>query len=222
MSAKQQSPKTVAVHAGSRLRGSTAQPIVPAIHMSTVGWFDSSEELDGALDGKDYVYSRISAQNTSLLEEAVAALEGAEACVSYSSGMAALRAVFEAQNLQAGDRIVMPADGYGVTRLLFKTLCARSGVELHPLVLTDPQALARIAQLRPKLVLAESITNPLLSVPDIRAVAKACQQVGAALAVDATFPSPYGQRALALGADYAIQSATKWINGHSDALAGAV
>jgi len=222
MSEKRLDPKTVAVHAGSRLVGSTSQPLAPAIHMSTVGWFDSSDELDGALDGKDYVYSRISAQNTSLLEESVAALEGAEACVSYASGMAALRAVFEAQNLQALDRVVMPADGYGVTRLLFKTLCARARVELHPLILADPQAPERILELEPKLVIAESITNPLLSVPDIRALARACKEVGAVLAVDATFPSPYGQRALALGADYAIQSATKWINGHSDALAGTV
>ncbi|WP_224250027.1 trans-sulfuration enzyme family protein [Hyalangium gracile] len=222
MSQKRLSPRTVAVHAGSRLEGSTSQPLVPAIHMSTVGWFDSSEELDGALDGKDYVYSRISAQNTTLLEESVAALEGAEACVSYASGMAALRAVLEAQNLKPGDSIVMPADGYGVSRLLFKTLCARTGVELHPVVLSEPTAPERILELRPKFVLAESITNPLLSVPDLRALAKACRQVGAALAVDATFPSPYGQRALSLGADYAVQSATKWINGHSDALAGTV
>ncbi|MDC0714427.1 aminotransferase class I/II-fold pyridoxal phosphate-dependent enzyme [Stigmatella sp. ncwal1] len=214
--------KTVAVHAGSRLADSKSQPLVPAIHMSTVGWFDSSEDLDGALDGKDYVYSRISAQNTALLEEAVAALEGAEACVSYASGMAALRAVFEAQNLQRGDRVVMPGDGYGVTRALYKALCARLGVELHALSLSEAQAPGRIVELRPKFVLAESITNPLLSVPDIRALAQACEKVGAALAVDATFPSPYGQRALSLGAHYAVQSATKWLNGHSDALAGTV
>ncbi len=222
MSEKRLNPRTVAVHAGSRLVGSTSQPLAPAIHMSTVGWFDSSEELDGALDGKDYVYSRISAQNTALLEEAVAALEGAEGCVSYASGMAALRAVFEVQNLKAGDRMVMPADGYGVSRLLYKTLCARAGVELHALILSDPKAAERIVELRPRYVLAESITNPLLSVPDLRALAKACKQAGATLAVDATFPSPYGQRALSLGADYALQSATKWINGHSDALAGTV
>lgn len=222
MSAKRLSQKTVAVHAGSRLVGSKSQPLVPPIHMSTVGWFDSSEDLDGALDGKDYVYSRISAQNTALLEETVAALEGAEVCVSYASGMAALRAVFDAQELKPGDRVVMPGDGYGVTRVLYKTLCARSGVELHALQLSDPKSAERIAELRPKLVLAESITNPLLSVPDIRVLAKACKQVGAVLAVDATFPSPYGQRALSLGADYAVQSATKWLNGHSDALAGMV
>lgn len=219
MSTKQ---KTVAVHAGSRLTGGKSIPVTPAIHVSTVSYCDSSDDLDEALDGKDYVYSRISQQNTVLLEEAVAALEGAEACVSYASGMAALKAVFEAQHFKAGDRLVMPADGYGVTRLLFKQLCSRWGVELVPLLMTDPATPARIVELRPRLVLAESVTNPLLRVPDLRVLARACKEVGAALAVDGTFPSPYGQRALALGADYAVQSATKWLNGHSDALSGTV
>lgn len=219
MSTKQ---KTVAVHAGSRLSGGRTIPVVPALHVSTVSYCDSSDELDEALDGKDFVYSRISQQNTVLLEEAVAALEGAEACVAYASGMAALKAVFEAQHLKAGDTLVMPADGYGVTRLLYKQLCSRAGVELVPLMMTDPGTPARIVGLRPRLVLAESVTNPLLRVPDIRALARACKEVGAAFAVDGTFPSPYGQRALALGADYAVQSATKWLNGHSDALCGTV
>lgn len=214
--------KTVAVHAGSRLVGSKSQPVVPAIHVSTVSYCDSSDELDAALDGKDYVYSRISQPNTVLLEEAVAALEGTEACVSYASGMAALKAVFEAQHLKAGDTLVMPADGYGVTRLLYKQLAARAGVELVPLMMTDPGTPARIVELRPRLVLAESVTNPLLRVPDIEALARACKEVGAAFAVDGTFPSPYGQQSARLGADYAIQSATKWLNGHSDALGGTV
>ncbi|HEY0095973.1 MAG TPA: PLP-dependent transferase, partial [Archangium sp.] len=74
--------KTVAVHAGSQLTGSKSQPVVPPIHVSAVSFFDSSDELDEALDGKDYVYSRIAAPNAALLEEAVAALEGAEACVA--------------------------------------------------------------------------------------------------------------------------------------------
>ena len=219
---KPQKLETVAVHAGQRLADTKSIPVVPAIHMSAVNWFESSDDLDGALDGKDYSYSRISAPNTVLLEEAVAALEGAEACVAYASGMAALKAVWEAQNLKAGDRVVMPADGYGVTRLLYKQLAQRQGVEVHALVLRAADAAARIRELRPKFVLAESVTNPLLTVPDLRAVARACKDVGAALAVDATFPSPYGQQALALGADYAVQSTTKWLNGHSDALGGTV
>ncbi|HYO58322.1 aminotransferase class I/II-fold pyridoxal phosphate-dependent enzyme [Archangium sp.] len=214
--------KTVAVHAGAQLTGSKSQPVVPPIHVSAVSFFDNSDELDAALDGKDYVYSRIAAPNAALLEEAVAALEGAEACVVYASGMAALRAVFEAQNLKAGDVVVMSADGYGVTRLLFKNLAERARVRVEALILTDATAPERIVALRPKLVLAESITNPLLRVPDIRALARACREVGAALAVDATFPSPHVQRACELGADYAIHSTTKWLNGHSDALGGSV
>jgi cystathionine gamma-synthase len=214
--------KTVAVHAGAQVTGSKAQPVVPPIHVSAVSFFDSSDELDAALDGKDYVYSRIAAPNAALLEEAVAALEGTEACVAYASGMAALKAVFEVQNLKAGDVVVMPADGYGVTRLLFKTLAARAGVRVEALMLSDAAAPERIVALRPRLVVAESITNPLLRVPDIRALSRACREVGAALAVDATFPSPYGQKACELGADYAIQSTTKWLNGHSDALGGTV
>lgn len=215
-------PQTVAVHAGSRLTGSKSRPVVPHLQLSAVSFFDSSDELDEALDGKDYVYSRIAAPNAALLEEAVAALEGSEDCVAYASGMAALRAVFEAQRLQQGDTLVMPADGYGVTRLLFKNLAARAGVQVEALILSEPSAPERIRALRPRLVLAESITNPLLRVPDLSALAQACRDVGARFAVDATFPSPHGQRACALGADYSIQSTTKWLNGHSDALGGTV
>ena len=219
MSTKRQ---TVAVHAGSRLTGSKSLPVVPPIHVSAVSYFEDSDELDAALDGKDYVYSRISAPNAALLEEAVAALEGAEACVTYASGMAALRAVFEAQGLREGDTVVMAADGYGVTRSLYKNLAARAGVRVEALVLSEASAPERLRALRPRLVLMESVTNPLLRVPDIRALSRACRDVGAVLAVDSTFPSPFGQRACELGADYAIQSTTKWLNGHSDALGGSV
>ncbi|RKH26219.1 aminotransferase class I/II-fold pyridoxal phosphate-dependent enzyme [Corallococcus sp. CA041A] len=219
MSTKQ---KTVAVHAGSRLTGSKAVPVMPPIFPAAVNWFDSSDDLSDALDGKDYAYARISAPNAALLEEAVAALEGAEDCVAYASGMAALRSLFDAQPWKAGDVLVMPTDGYGVTRALYKNLCARWGVELRPLDQTSPEAPARIREWRPRLVLAESISNPLLRVPDIRALAQACKDAGAVFAVDATFPSPFGQRSLELGADYAVQSTSKWLNGHSDALGGTV
>lgn len=219
MSSKQ---KTVAVHAGTRLAGSKAVPVSPPIYPAAVNWFDSSDDLDSALDGKDYAYARISAPNTTLLEEAVAALEGAEACVAYASGMAALRSVFEAQGFRAGDTLVMPADGYGVTRALYKSLCAPLGVELHAFLMTASEVPERIRALKPRMVLAESISNPLLRVPDLRVLARACRDVGATFVVDGTFPSPVGQRALALGADYAVQSTSKWLNGHSDALGGTV
>ncbi|HEY1417465.1 MAG TPA: PLP-dependent transferase, partial [Myxococcaceae bacterium] len=107
-------PATLAIHAGSRLPESSAVPITPAIHTAAVSWFDSSDDLDAALDGdgKDFVYTRIRGENSVLLEEAVAALEGAEASAVFGSGMAALRAVFDAQGLAPGDRVVLPVDGY--------------------------------------------------------------------------------------------------------------
>ena len=213
---------TLAIHAGSRLPESSAVPITPAVYPAAVSWFDSADELDAALDGKDFVYTRIRGENAVLLEEAVAALEGAEASAVFGSGMAALRAVFDAQGLAPGDRVVMPADGYGATRALFKRLSDQQRVELHALKLSDPSALERIAALRPKLVLAESMTNPLLGVPDLPAVARAAHAAGATFVVDGTFTSPVLQQTLAQGADYALHSTTKWINGHSDATSGVV
>lgn len=214
--------QTLAIHAGSRLSGSFAQGVTAPLHLAAVSYFDDAQLLDQSLDGKDFVYTRISAQNSVLLEEAVAALEGAEACVCYASGMAALRAVLDAQSLKPGDRVVMPADGYGATRALFKSALAARQVELHPLLLSEADAPAKILALRPKFVLAESITNPLLSVPNLPKLAQSCRDAGAKFAVDATFASPILQQAHLNGADYAVQSTTKWINGHSDAMGGTV
>lgn len=215
-------PATDAIHAGSRLAESSAIPITPAIHTAAVSWFDSSDELDAALDGKDFVYTRIRGENPVLLEEAVAALEGAEASAVFGSGMATLRAVFDAQGMSPGDRVVLPTDGYGATRALFKRLADRHQIQLFPLKLSDPASIERFVAIRPKLVLAESMTNPLLAVPDLPSIAHAAHAAGAALVVDGTFTSPVLQRTLSLGADYALHSTTKWINGHSDATGGVV
>lgn len=213
--------KTLAVTAGSRL-ATRAVPVTPAIHMAAVSHFADAAELDAALDGQDFVYTRIRGENAELLEQAVAALEGAEACAAYSTGMAALKAVYEAQALKPGDRVVAPMDGYGVTRALLAGLCEADGVELHALRLSDADAPDRIRALQPKLVVAESETNPLLSVPDLRGLSDATHAASGVLAVDATFVSPILQRPLGHGADYSVHSTTKWINGHSDAMGGVV
>ena len=214
--------KTVAVHAGAAVPQSKAMAMSPPIHLASVSYFERAEDLDRSLDGADFVYGRNRAQNTELLEEAIASLEGAEASAAFATGMAALRAVLEVQPLSRGDRVAITSAGYGTTRLLYKTALAARGAELHAFALVEPAAAERIAALRPKFVLAESITNPLISVADVRSIAKACQQVGAVFAVDATFASPVLQRPLELGADYAIHSTTKWINGHGDARGGVV
>jgi cystathionine gamma-synthase len=117
---------------------------------------------------------------------------------------------------------VIAADGYGVTRALLEQLGRRDGVEVSSMSFTGPDMGVRLANTQAKLVVCESVTNPLLQVPDLPMVAAAARAAGSRLAVDGTFPSPLGQRTLGHGADYAIQSTTKWINGHSDALGGTV
>ncbi len=214
--------KTTAVHAGSVVRDSKAMAISPPVYLASVSYFERADDLDRSLDGADFVYARNRSQNAELLEEAIAELEGAEACAAFASGMAAVKAVLDVQPLSPGDRVVMPSDGYGTTRALYKAMLAARGVELHAFALADPAARGKIAALRPRFVLAESITNPLISVPDIRGLSAACKEVGAIFAVDATFASPMLQRPIELGADYSIHSTTKWINGHGDAMGGVV
>src|SRR5919204_4479404 len=137
-------PSTLAIHAGTRLEGSRSVPVVSPVHVSAVSYFDSAEDLDRSLDGEDFVYSRINAQSAALLEQAVAALEGAEDCAAYASGMAALKAVLDAQRLNPGDRAVMTSNGYGATRLLYKTELADRGAELIAVPLCVPDAPGRI------------------------------------------------------------------------------
>jgi len=201
---------------------SRAIPLSAPVFASSVSYFDEADALDAALDGKDYTYTRIRGQNAALLEEAVAALEGTEDCAAFPTGMAALKAFLESRELRAGDRVAVPSDGYGATLALAKAFTRERGVELHLLSMTAKEAPGELRRLKPKLVLAESVTNPLLSVPDLPVLAAACKDAGAFLAVDATFPSPALQRAASLGADAVLQSTTKWLNGHSDAMGGTV
>lgn len=212
--------KTAAVHAGDRVEPSRAVPLQASIHTASVAYFDDAGALDASLDGADYVYTRIRGQNAQLLEEAVAALEGTEDCAAFPSGQAALKALLEAQKLQEGERVVIANDGYGASFALVKSFCAERKAAFHPLSMTDPGTPAMIQRLAPRLVLAESVTNPLLSVPDLDVIAAACREAGALFTVDATFPSPALHRAAEHGADVVLQSTTKWLNGHSDAMGG--
>ncbi|HVE83101.1 MAG TPA: PLP-dependent aspartate aminotransferase family protein, partial [Myxococcales bacterium] len=214
--------RTVAVHAGERLEGSRAIPVAAAIHTSSVSYFDEADALDAALDGKDYSYTRIRGQNAALLEEAVAALEGTEDCAAFPTGMAALKALLESLALKPSDAVAIPNDCYGASLALVKAFAQERGAAVNLLSMTAPQTPGELRRLKPRLVLAESVTNPLLSVPDLPALAEACRDAGATFAVDATFPSPALHRAASFGADLVLQSTTKWLNGHSDAMGGTV
>ena len=204
---------TAAVRAGidtDRAYGAVVPPIVLSSNFSFAGYGEK----------RTYDYSRSGNPTRDLLAEALAELEGGVGGVVVSSGMAALRLVLHL--LQPGDRLVIPHDCYGGSWRLFNALAARGHFILETIDLTDPLALAAALIKSPKMVWIETPSNPLLRITDIRFVAKAAHRVGAIVVADNTFLSPALQNPIALGADIVVHSTTKYINGHSDVVGGAV
>jgi cystathionine beta-lyase/cystathionine gamma-synthase len=219
---ERRSPGTRAVHAGE---GAAAPrpPAGAAIYQTAPFVFSSTDELDRAFaaGGAEGVYSRQGNPTVRGAEEKLAALEGAEDAVAFASGLAAAAAVLTAHCV-SGDRILASADLYGGTAAWLAALGRRQpeiAVETVPLGelaarLRDPAAPA------PRLVLAESPSNPLLTSCDLAELAAAAHARGALLAVDNTFATPVLQTPLALGADLVFHSATKYLGGHSDVTGG--
>ena len=205
-------PSTTSVHAGEEPDPRTGAINVP-VHLSTTFWYP--ELPDG---GKaPYIYSRYDNPSLASVERKVAALEGADGALLFSSGLAALQAVCTA-SLKPKDTLVVQSGVYGGTTAYLNDDLAPTGVK----VVQGPQVEAPKVRKGTKLVWMESITNPLLRVADVAAWADAAHDAGALLAVDATFATPMLQRPLVLGADLVVHSATKYLGGHSDVLAGAL
>jgi cystathionine beta-lyase/cystathionine gamma-synthase len=203
---------TAAVHAGEAPDPRTGAVTVP-LHLASTFWFP---ELPGG--GKaSYIYSRYTNPSIEAVEAKLAALEGAGASLLASSGMAATMTASLAL-LKKGDRVVVQPGVYGGTAGFFHGL-DRFGIRAA--AAPDPVAPPRIRK-GTRLVWMEAVTNPLLRVADVTAWADAAHDAGAVLAVDGTFASPFLQRSLSLGADVAMQSATKYLGGHADLLAGAL
>ncbi len=169
---------------------------------------------------RQYDYTRSGNPTRDALGAALCELEGGRGAVVTSSGMAAINLVL--QLLEPGDRLVAPHDCYGGSFRLFQHLAAKGHFEVTFVDQTDGQALQRAIARRPKLVLVETPSNPLLRIVDIAEVARLAKAHGALLAVDNTFLSPALQQPLSLGADVVIHSTTKYLNGHSDVVGGAV
>ena len=167
-----------------------------------------------------FYYTRLTNPTRLQLEEAVSSLEGAVDTVAFTSGMAAITAVFEL--FAPGDRIVCSADLYGGTVLLFDLVEKKKGLILELVDTTDPEALRAAITPGTKGVYIETPSNPMMNVTDIGLCAQLAKSVGAMLIVDNTFLSPYFQNPLALGADISIHSGTKYLGGHNDTLAGFV
>jgi cystathionine gamma-synthase len=207
-------PATLAVRAGidrDEAHGAVVPPIVLSSNFSFSGYGEK----------RRYDYTRSGNPTRDLLAEALAGLEGGCGAVVTATGMAAIALVLEA-TLKPGDRLLVPHDGYGGSWRLFNALAGKGRFELITADLTDPRALAAALARSPKLVWIETPSNPLLRITDLRFVIEAAQRAGAQVVVDNTFLSPALQNPIAFGADLVVHSTTKYINGHSDVVGGAV
>lgn len=167
-----------------------------------------------------FYYTRLSNPTRTHLEETVSSLEGAADTVAFASGMAAISAVFEL--FCPGDRIVCSGDLYGGTVLLSDLVARKNGLILDFVDTTEPAALAAAMESGAKAIYIETPSNPMMNVTDIRLCAEFAKKCGALLIVDNTFLSPYFQNPLALGADLAVHSGTKYLGGHNDTISGFV
>lgn len=207
------STTTRAVRAGidsDAAHGAVVPPIVLSTNFSFAGFGEK----------RRYDYTRSGNPTRDQLGDALAALEGGVGAVVTASGMAAITLVLHL--LQPGDRLVVPHDGYGGSWRLFKALAAKGHFELVIADLTDSRALAAALEPAPKLVWIETPSNPLLRITDLRFVIDAAHRAGALALVDNTFLSPALQTPIDFGADLVLHSTTKYLNGHSDVVGGAV
>ena len=215
---------TRAIRAASRVPKLEQTPTsVPIYQTATFASSDADELGRVAADGRaGYAYSRISNPTTSALGNAYAELAGGEAGVALASGMAAIHAAF-ASLVRAGDRIVAPIAIYGSTRTQLQRTFGGFGVRVDLVDTTDLDAVAASLDTAPTRVLyAETIANPTTHLADHSALAELAHRHGAMYVVDNTFASPYVCRPLELGADLVAESATKFLGGHSDLIAGVV
>ncbi len=216
---------TRAVHAGERVPPGDFVPVASPIHPSVGFLYESMDDLDAvfATTRDGYVYPRYGSPTVSAFEKAVAMLEQGQAAHAFSTGMAAIHAALLAAGIRAGSTIVAAQDLYGATTVLLSRLMTELGVNVQFVEVTNLAAVqAMVAQTRPVVLLAETISNPLLQVADIAALADIAHQHQAQLLIDNTFASPYLCNPLTLGADYVIHSATKYLSGHGDVMAGVV
>jgi cystathionine beta-lyase/cystathionine gamma-synthase len=216
---------TRAVHAGERGPRPDFTPVVMPIYHSIGYLYDDVDDLDAIFAGtrEGYVYTRYGSPTVTAFEEAMANLEEGEAALAFGSGMAAIHCALLGVGLRAGSAAVIAQDVYGATYAMFSALLASQGVTTRFVDTTDLQAVENAcAELEPRVLFCETVSNPLLKVADIAALAQIAHRHGAALVVDNTFATPYLCRPLTLGADVVIHSATKYVGGHGDALGGVV
>jgi cystathionine gamma-synthase/methionine-gamma-lyase len=216
---------TQLVHAGERGAPPAGQAVSTPIYASATFTYESMAEIDQVFAGEKpgYIYTRYGNPTLAALESAVRTIEsGATACV-YASGMAALHAALLACELSPGTTVLASQDLYGATTSLLSTIFGSLGIKTVTADYSDLAGLRTCAsELRPRVMIAETISNPLLKVCDIGACAEIAHEFGARLIIDNTFASPYLCQPLNHGADLVVHSATKYLSGHANAIGGVV
>lgn len=212
---------TRAVHAGNEVdkdSGAIKRPITMANSYALP--YDPTDMNWSSAGGN--LYTRNGGTNQKYLQERVASLEGGEDCVVLASGVAALSGLFFAL-LNKGDHVIFSSVTYiAVYRLLNELLNNKFGVETTLVDTTDPANVEAAIRPNTKLIHIETPGNPTLMISDIAAIAEIAHRHGALLSVDNTFASPFNQRPIELGADFTVESLTKYINGHGDSMGGAI
>ena len=197
--------------------------LTPPLHLTSTYAFESAE-AGGEIfagDRAGYLYSRVSNPTNDLLERRIASLEGAEAALANASGMGAITSLLWTY-LQPGDEIITDLTLYGCTFALFQHGLARFGVKITHIDMTDPANLAQTIGPKTRFVYFETPANPNMRLVDIARVSQIAHQHGAQVIVDNTYATPMLTRPIELGADFVVHSATKYLGGHGDLLAGLV
>jgi cystathionine beta-lyase/cystathionine gamma-synthase len=222
---EQKSFATRAVHAGERPPAPDYTPVATPITPAVGYLYASMDEMDSVFAGTKAgpVYLRYASPTVTAFETAIASLEGAEAAQAYSSGMAAIHGSLLAAGAKAGTTIVAALDIYGATFTLLQRLLTTLGVAVRMVDISDlAQVEQALEETNARILIGETISNPLLKVADVPSLGALAHRHEAVFLLDNTFASPYLFNPLHSGADYVIHSATKYIGGHGDVLAGVV
>lgn len=216
---------TQLVHAGERRPTPNGQPVATPIYTTATFTYETMAEVDEVFAGEKpgFIYSRYGNPTVAGLEAALTTLEAGAGACAYATGMAALHAAIFACQLAPGDTILASQDLYGATTNLLFTVFGSFGIKTVTADFNDLKDLAEKAQAtNPRLLIAETISNPLLKICDIDACAQLARAGGARLLIDNTFASPYLCQPLTHGADFVVHSATKYLGGHADTMGGVV
>lgn len=209
------------LHTGAQVKGMGLKPESVPLFLTTAFTMNSLTEVMDTYTNSGYTYVRTRNPNRAALAEAISYLEKGEKSLIFSSGMGAITSTLMAL-IKAGDHILCNSNIYGETFLVMTTLLSKFGVEVDLVNFEEPAVVEAAIKPNTKMLFTEVVSNPTLSMCDVRALAAVAHSRGALLMVDNTFTTPIAIQPLELGADIVMNSLTKFINGHSDAMGGSI